>query len=191
MSNVTLFPAGQSARPLDYEPGDFILTRGEVFYSRLIRLGQYFFFGKAEAKYCRINHAALIVSKNGDLIEALGNGVCRTNISHYQKKDYIVVNLSDKLCNDWARNNVVQFAKSVVGDKYDWATIISICLMVLTAGKLKLSFGSCRHYICSGLVASALTRTALLFDIEPTHVMPAHLAIWFDAVLPEDTGDYK
>ena len=76
---------------------------------------------------------------------------------------------------------MVAFAEHWVGGRYDWATIVSITLSLLTGAKF--SFGFAGQQICSGLVARALERTTAIFDQEPSHVMPAELAKMF-AVTP-------
>ena len=77
---------------------------------------------------------------------------------------------------------MVAFAEHWVGAQYDWATIVSITISLLTGAKL--SFGFAGQLICSGLVARALERTTAIFDEEPSHVVPADLAKMFDIVPP-------
>src|SRR5437660_10221112 len=56
-------------------PGDFILTHGGEFFSRVIQFGQGLRFSGKDAPYTYRNHSALIVSADGGIIEALGRRV--------------------------------------------------------------------------------------------------------------------
>jgi len=97
----------------------------------------------------------------------------------YKGTQYTVVHID---ASDDDRKEMVAFADHWVGGQYDWATIVSITLSLLTG--LKLRFGFPGQLICSGLVARALERTTAIFDEEPSHVMPAELAKMFDVVPP-------
>lgn len=163
----------------DPQPGDFILTHGGEFFSRVIHFGQGLRFMGNDRAYTYWNHSALIVSADGALIEALGPGVQRNTLAAYQGTQYTVVHIE---ASDEDRRQMVAFAEHWVGGQYDWAKIVSITLSLLTG--LKLSFGFPGQQICSGLVARALERTNAIFDEEPSHVMPAHLAKMFDIVPP-------
>jgi uncharacterized protein YycO len=176
------FPPDVSARKGDYQPGDFILTHGNAFFSYLIRLGQTFrFFGK-NRKYTWWNHAALIVSPEGDIIEAVGAGVRRSTITHYAPTDYTVVRLGT-LATDTDRQQVVAYAEWAIGQRYGIMTLISIAVSLLTG--CKFTFGFDGQSICSGLVARALERTSVIFDRSPSHIMPADLAKYFTVERPK------
>jgi hypothetical protein len=168
------------ARAVDPKPGDFILTHGGELFSRLIQIGQALRFTGADAPFAYWNHTALIVSETGDLIQALGTGVARGALADYEATQYTVVPID---ASDEDRREMVAFAEHWLGAKYDWATIVSITLSLLTG--LKLSFGFPGQLMCSGLVARALERTRVIFEDEPSHVMPAGLAKMF-AVRPPD-----
>jgi hypothetical protein len=170
-------PPGQDEP--DPLPGDFILTHGGEFFSRVIHFGQGLRFAGKDQPYTYWNHSALIVSPDGALIEALGPGVQRNTLAAYKGTQYTVVRIE---ASDEDRKEMVAFAERWVGGEYGWATIVSITLSLLTG--LKLSFGFPGQLICSGLVARALERTTAIFDQEPSHVMPAELAKMFDVVPP-------
>ena len=170
-------PPGQSDP--DPLPGDFILTHGAEFWSRVIQFGQGLRFSGKDSGYTYWNHSALIVSADGALIEALGPGVRRSSLKAYVDTQYTVVHID---ASDEDRREVVAFAEHWIGASYDWATIVSITLSLLTGAKF--SFGFAGQLICSGLVARALERTTLVFDEEPSHVMPAELAKMFGVTPP-------
>src|SRR6267142_2012026 len=145
-------PPGQTDP--DPLPGDFILTHGGEFWSRVIHFGQGLRFTGKDQPYTYWNHAALIVSADGAIIEALGPGVQRNTLASYQGTQYTIVHID---ASDEDRKEMVAFAEHWVGKAYDWATIVSITLSLLTGAKL--SFGFPGQLICSGLVARALERT--------------------------------
>ena len=119
------------------------------------------------------------MSAQGALIEALGPGVRRNTLAAYHGTQYTVVHID---ASDEDRKEMVAFAEHWVGAPYDWLTIVSITLSLLTGAKF--SFGFAGQLICSGLVARALERTSSIFDAEPSHVMPAELAKMFAIVPP-------
>jgi uncharacterized protein YycO len=178
-----MFAAGEAAQPGEYDAGDFILTHGSAFFSKLIRFGQRLRFRGSNRKYAWWNHAAMIVSATGDLIEALGPGVERTHIDKYKPTEYHLVRLGS-LADRRDREQVVGFADWCRGEKYDFVTIVSIAFTLLFGGKF--DFGMDGETICSGLVARALERTNAIFDCTPSHIMPADLARYFNVVPPTE-----
>ena len=171
------FGPNEQTQPSDFAPGDFILTHGQSFFSGLIRFGQRLRFWGSDRPFAWWNHAAIIVSPTGDLIEALGPGVLRTHISKYRPVEYHLVSISGMVSgND--RDEVVAFAEWCLDLQYAWMTIVSIALSLLTGAKF--SFGFDGQAICSGLVARALERTNAIFNRTPSHIMPADLAKYFD-----------
>ncbi|HKC90343.1 MAG TPA: hypothetical protein VKE23_03340, partial [Candidatus Limnocylindria bacterium] len=113
-------------------PGDFILTHGGEFFSRVIQFGQGLRFTGKDRPYTYWNHSALIVSADGALIEALGPGVQRTTLAAYKGTQYTVVHID---ASDEDRKEMVAFAEHWIGGPYDWATIVSITLSLLTGAK--------------------------------------------------------
>jgi len=176
-----MFAAGEGARPGEYDPGDFILTHGSALYSKLIRVGQRLRFWGQNRKYAWWNHAAMIISETGDLIEALGPGVEKTHIDKYKPTEYHLVRLGS-LADRRDRKQVVDFAEWSLGEKYGWLTIVNIALALLFGGRF--DFGIDGQTICSGLVARALERTNAIFDRAPSNIMPADLARYFNVTPP-------
>ncbi len=162
-------------------PGDFILTHGASWTSRMIRFGQKLRYWGKDRIYTRWNHAAIFVAQNGDIVEALGAGVQRRNISVYKGTEYHVIHLQNALAED--RDHEVEFALACLDDSYGWLTILSIALSLLSASKF--GFGVDGQEICSALVARCLERTGEIFPEDPWHLMPADLAKYFD-VRPSD-----
>lgn len=164
---------------LDPEPGDFILTHGGELFSELIRIGQQLRFRGPDRQFTYWNHAALIVSSDGAIVEALGTGVQRRSLADYDPTQYTVVRIT---ASKEDRAEAAAFAEHCVGEPYGFTTIVSIGLSLLTGAKF--SFGFNGQLICSGLVARALERTTAIFDDEPSHIMPAQLAKLFGAIPP-------
>jgi hypothetical protein len=166
----------------DPVPGDFILTHGRAWTSKLIRFGQRLRFRGDNAKYARWNHAAIFVDERGELVEALGGGVKRRHISVYKDAEYTVVSIDSIVQAPADRQQVVQFAEWSLGQPYGFLTIASIAYGFLTGGKF--TFGFDGQHISSGLVARALERTDAIFNRAPTHIMPADLAKYFQVEPP-------
>lgn len=155
-------------------PGDFILTHGDEWTSRLIRFGQSLRYRGGSAKYTYWNHTALVVDDDGAIVEALGAGVARRSIHDYDPTQYTVVRID---ASDADRAETAAFARSTIGAPYGWITIASIAISLVTGGKF--SFAIDGQLICSGLVARSLERTTLIFRHDPARIMPAELAELF------------
>ena len=167
----SFFGKGREAQ--GFEPGDFILTKSSGFLSSLIRTGQLIRF---KGKYAKWTHAALIVSKDGDLIEASGRGVARSHLSQYKKNEYHLIRLGE-MADEKDRQKMVNFAEWCLRYEYGHLTILSISLCLITGWKF--IFGMDKRIICSALVARALERTRVIFDKNPSFIMPADLAKYF------------
>jgi len=171
--------------PGDYKPGDFILTTSNTFSGRLIRFGQRLRYSGADTKYIGWNHAALIETAEGGLIEAVGTGVQRNHITHYGPKEYVLVRI-DSFVYPEDREQIVGFAQWCLDEEYGYMTIISIALNLITGGKF--TFGVDGQSICSGLVARALERGNAIFQTTPSHIAPADLAKFFNVAAPDALG---
>jgi hypothetical protein len=172
--SVEYYPAGKSA--LSPRPGDFILTHGGSLADRLIRFGEALRVHGADRQFTYWNHAAQITGADGSLVEALGNGVRRGNLSKYSARDYYLVRV---IASDEDRAEVAAFAEWAADARarYGWLTIASVALTILTG--CKLTFFVDGEFICSGLVARAQERTKALFNLDPVHITPADLAKYY------------
>jgi uncharacterized protein YycO len=169
----------------DPTPGDFILTHGKAWTSKMIRFGQRLRIHGGDRAYTHWNHAAIITGSDGSIIEALGGGVARRNITAYEPAEVHLIRID---ASDEDRAEAVAFAESCVGLPYGFATIVSIGISLLTGGKLTFAFDG--QHICSGLVARAMERTPAIFNRTPSHVMPADLAKYY-GVDPPPPGTPK
>ena len=68
-----------------FDRGDFVLVAGTHFNSRLIRFGQKLRIHGSDRRHLRWTHAALIVDRDGSLIEAVGTGVRRWHLDRYHQ----------------------------------------------------------------------------------------------------------
>jgi hypothetical protein len=182
--SVERVAAGEAA--VRFEPGDFLLTHSDKWTSKLIRFGQRLRIHGDDRKYTYWNHAALIVSDGGGLIEALGPGVSRTDLSKYLGTEYHLVRIG---AGPEDRRQAVAFAEWAAGEpdgegrqRYGFLTVVSIAYTALTGGKF--TFGIEGRAICSGLVARAMERTGAIFNRTPTHIMPADLAKYYTVEPP-------
>lgn len=171
--------SGEEATSDEFQPGDFILVHGAGFFEGLIRIGQRLWFWGEDKVYAYWHHAAVIISEDGELIEAKAgkNRVTRSHLSKYGDRDYKLVRI-DGSATPADRAQIVKFAEWCEGQKYGYFTIFSIFICLLTG--LRFSFMFEGQHICSGLVARALERTSLIFNRSPSHLMPADLAKMFD-----------
>jgi hypothetical protein len=182
---IRRFGPGQAAAPSEYAPGDFILTHSNGLFGRLIRFGESLRYWGDDAKYARWNHAALIATIDGSLIEALSCGVVRSPISRYTPTEYFLIHLHEDDADIRDRGQAVAYAVYCLGEKYSWLTIGNIALALLTG--CKFTFGVDGRVICSGLVARCLERTSIIFDGSASNVSPADLAKLFRVEPPAPT----
>lgn len=154
--------------------GDFILTHSTGIFGQLIRFGEHLRYTGSERIFAHWIHAVIFVNDRGDIIEALGGGVQKRNISVYRDTEYVVVHLPRNTMKD-DRNHAVAFAECCLRKPYGWFTIVSIALTLLFGSKV--NFGVDGQQICSALVARCLERIGAIFpENEPWHLMPADLA---------------
>lgn len=159
-------------------PGDFILTHRDGPFSRLIRFGQRLRIHGDDRVYTHWSHAALVVSEDGDLIEANRPGVIRSHVDEYRGVDYVVVHTRASADD---RRQVVEFAEWCLRQRHRLgrSVFVSIGLNLATGGKF--SFFVDGTTVCSGLVARAQERAGAIFNRSPSHIMPADLAKYYGA----------
>jgi len=169
------FAPGETAT--EFEPGDFILVKGHGLKGSLIKFGQWMRIHGADRKYVDWVHAALIVDRDGTLIEAVGTGIREAPLDYYTGEHYQVFRIKT---SDENRAEAVSFARSALDKhaKYGWLAIVSIGLSMLTGGKLTFYIDG--QYVCSVLVATALERTGSIFNRSAANITAADLAKYFD-----------
>lgn len=164
-------------------PGDFLLGRAHGRKHRIIRWGQARRLAPADRVYAGYTHAALVVSADGDLVEAVGDGVQRTTLTRYviDKEVYQVVRVET---SDEARELVAAFATGVAQRRTSYALLAIVCTTVWAFTNMRLLFFMDDTYTCSGLVAESLKRMGAEFAVNVAKVTPAQLAAAFGAPPP-------
>lgn len=152
---------------------DLILVEGTGIYSRAIRLAQRMTGFGPDAG---VTHVAIKVTDDDSsaVIEAKSNGVTLTAWPAWVRTadpHQIVPVAAEPLDATEMADYVVTCANR--HNRYDWLTIVSIGLHLVTGGLISISLDD--HNICSGLAANMLTRRGDLFDNANT-VMPAEIA---------------
>jgi hypothetical protein len=177
---VTEHPPGDTAKAL--RVGDILLTgvTSRRFVSRAIKFGAW--LRRFDAKERQFSHAALIIGEDGDLAEALGDGVKQTHIAKYAPADYVVIHTD---VDEHDQQQVSDFAHSVLREKtkYDRLEILGLAIYCLTGAQLCIQKAGTA--ICSGFVSDALTRSSFIWPRPPFAMMPADLARYFRVQLDD------
>jgi hypothetical protein len=152
-------------------PGDFILVRGTSWRSRLVSMFERLRFRRAgERQYAHWNHAALVVSFDGAIVEAGTDGVVVQHIEKYRNDEYHYVSIDAPPPVRW---KAVRLASSRVGTSYGTLAVADAVLTAL-AGKT-LGRASSSREVCAGLVARSLE----LAQADARVVTPGDLAKYF------------
>jgi hypothetical protein len=171
-------PDGKTPFP-EMQPGDFLLHHASAFHSKLIRFGEGLRFRGKDRQFAYWNHASFVVGPSA-IVEALGQGIVRSDLKKYAGSDFARVRVR------WEphdRDQAVAFARAMVGAKYGFATLVGIGFHMLTGGKLTIGMDGTQ--ICSGLVARCLERGPTVFEHhDPSNITPADLARHFQISRP-------
>ncbi len=173
-STVERFGPGETV--VKPQPGDFLLTHSSDFSSKLIHWGQSIRYKAPMDGYAHWCHAAMFVDSNGEIVEAILQGVQQRNVSVYADTEYHVIRLTE--ATDKERAHAVAFAEHCLNDRYGYITDLSLALSLMT--RRKFFFGEEGQMICSGMVARALERTGAIFEFDSWHMLPADLAAAFN-----------
>jgi len=177
----THYPPG--LEPSSWTPGDFLMAHSESWHNKLIQWAQRQAARGAETRFAYWDHTALVVSGDGDMVEAIpSQGVTRSKAHQYLFSDYHVVHIQ---ATDEARRRVVEYAEWAVdqGTRYGWWSVVGIACMMVSGGRF--TFHIPGQEICSGVVARAMERAGALFRTTPSHVTPADLARFYGVEPPE------
>ena len=156
--------------------GDFILAHRHHFLAGLISLAQKRRFRGDDAVYAHWSHTA-IVDAGQTVIEAEIRGIVRSPISKYRDDEFHLVRLGDEL-DDGARDRVVGYARSQLGQAFGYLDMASVSVYLL-AGR-PVHWVRRHHEICSSLVVRALQEGGIVKDLDPALTLPADLAKKFD-----------
>jgi uncharacterized protein YycO len=175
MARVERYGAGEQAA--EFEPGDFILTHRHKLFAALISVAQRRRFKGPDAPFAHWSHAALIVGRDGSLIEARSLGVIRSPIDEYRADEYHLVRLGLAFSPE-CRAAAVAYAEGMVGTAFGYIDLIGASLHLIFGWPLR--WVRRNHEMCSSLVVKALQKGGLLLDFDPPTTLPADLAKAFD-----------
>ncbi|TCK25216.1 hypothetical protein [Pseudonocardia endophytica] len=164
------------------EPGDFVLgvARGHRKH-QLIKLVQGARLAPEHRRYAGYTHAALVVSADGDLLEAFGQGMRLSHLDDLAMRPHQVVHVT---ASPEVRERVVAIGLHAFAGRarYNALAIVSTALTSATGRPVSLSVAG--THTCSGLVAHALLAAGAVYDVDAALVTPAQLAIHFGAPQP-------
>src|ERR1700682_4435337 len=175
MATAERYGPGEEAQ--DFAPGDFILAHRHHVIARLISLAQRRRFRGPDAVYAHWSHSALIVERDGTLVEAEIGGVMRNPISRYREDEYHLVRLGSGFSAE-GRASAVAFANQQVGQGFGFLDMFGASVYLLTGWPLRLVRSG--HEICSGLVVRALQAGGLVPQLDFALPLPADLAKLYD-----------
>jgi uncharacterized protein YycO len=164
---------GPGEEASEYEPGDFILTHRNRPIATLISFAQARRYRGPDAPFAHWSHTALIVDRDGVLVEAEALGVVKTPIAKYQATEYHLVRLGAEFAAD-GRQRAIDYANAQVGVAFGYLALAGLSIYLLTGLPVKLMRRN--HQICSELVVRALQAGGLLTDADPALTLPADLA---------------
>jgi uncharacterized protein YycO len=176
MAETQRYGPGEGATQFD--PGDFILTHRHNPMAGLISFGEKRRFRRSDGGYAHWSHCALVVGKDGALVEAESTGVRRSPISRYRDDEYHLVRIGPAFPLE-GRNRAVEYAEAQVGQAFGYLALVGAALFLLFGLPLRLMRGN--HQICSGLVVRALQHGGLMPEADPSLMLPADLAKMYDA----------
>jgi uncharacterized protein YycO len=175
MATAERYGPGDAAK--DFVPGDFILAHRHHLIANLISLAEKRRFRGADAVYAHWSHAAIVVEKDGTLVEAEMMGVKVSPISRYRDDEYHLVRLPSEFTPE-GRARAVAFAKGQVGQGFGYLDMFGAIIYLLTGWPMRLVRRN--HEICSSLVVRALQAGGLVPQLDPALTLPGDLAKRFD-----------
>lgn len=178
MHNDTVF----SAEPSRYRIGDLVLTgiQSKHATSYLIKFGALVGGYPAEAR--RFAHSAVVVEDDGTICEAVGSGVRYANIDRFPEGDTVVIPMG---VDDHDAEQIHRFCAAVVAGQWGYGFgAFAACGFNCLASGLRLGghgvyFGVGHTRICSVLCAEALARAGVIWDVDPSAIMPADIWLQF------------
>jgi hypothetical protein len=155
--------------------GDVLLIRGPGLLGWLIRLWARMRFRNGDdRRYTHWSHAAMVVTDAGHLLEVHVRGVGLCNIEKFRGIDFCYVRLG---LSEAARYEAVRYAYGCLGQRYDLAGFLLLCLSVVLGDRFRVP--DTGRPGCVSLIARALQRAGITFERAPPDLMPADLAKQF------------
>lgn len=166
---------------MTYVPGDILLVndytgQGDLL-GNLIRAGEKARYGKdAPADTVYWTHSALIVSTEGDLIEAMAQGVAWGHVSEYAAVPTKIIHIP---ATPRERDLITQGAKQDVGLEYNRVDFASLATQLLFGVDWGVNDG--RADICSELVSRYTEKVIPRYPYKPGDMMPLDIDAYYGA----------
>ena len=159
----------------DPKPGDIILIRGAGWLGCLIRLFERMRYRTAEDRaFARWSHAAIVVGRDGLLVEVLHTGVTFSRLEKYRDQDYRYIRLD---LSDTDRKSAAVYACACLRQKYGVSSFLLFAASLLAGDRWRIRDRGQQG--CVALIVRALQRAGVKFDRPAADMMPADLAKHF------------
>jgi hypothetical protein len=160
--------------------GDILLVRNPNMglAEKGILLGEWL---HAQTRPYAWTHHSMFALSSTEVVQETGAGSVLTPLSAFDSWLYAVITIN---CPNDQKALAIEFENWTLGQKYGWSSIIGDGLDDLTG--LSLSLSTHGRMVCSASVARACERMGLIPDKDPTAVVPADNARYFN--LPTQTA---
>jgi hypothetical protein len=159
----------------DPRPGDIILVRGTGWLGCLIRAFERMRYRTGEDRaFARWSHAAMVVGRNGLLVEVLHRGVMLSRLEKYRDQDYRYIRLD---LSDPDRKNAASYACTCLRQKYGVLSFLLFAASLLAGDRWRIRDRG--QHGCVALIVRALQRAGVKFERQAADMMPADLAKHF------------
>jgi hypothetical protein len=159
----------------DPRPGDIILIRGTGWLGCLIRMFERMRYRSAEDRvFAHWSHAAIVVGRNGFLVEVLHKGVMLSRLEKYRDQDYRYIRLD---LSDAERKSAASYACLCLRQRYGVSSFLLFAASLLAGDRWRIRDRGQQG--CVALIVRALQRAGVNFERQATDMMPADLAKHF------------
>jgi hypothetical protein len=153
-------------------PGDIILVRGAGWLGWFIRIFERLrYHDNADRSFAYWSHAAIVVGREGLLVEAVHNGVVLSRLEKYRGQEYHYVHLD---LSEADRRSATSYACACLHQKYGVFSFVLMALSLLAGDRLRIPDRGQQG--CVALIARALQRAGVSFERGPADMIPADLA---------------
>lgn len=156
-------------------PGDIILVRGSGWLGCLIRMFERMRYRTAEDRaFACWSHAAIVVGRNGFLVEVLHTGVTLSRLAKYRDQDYRYIRLDLSDCD---RKTAASYACACLRQRYGVSSFLLFAASLLAGDRYRIRDRGQQG--CVALIVRALQRAGMTFERQAADMMPADLAKHF------------
>lgn len=149
--------------------------RGTGWLGWLIRIFERMRYRTAEDRaFAHWSHAAIVVGRNGLLVEVLHTGVMLGTLEKYRDQDYCYIRLD---LSDPDRKSAASYACACLRQKYGVLSFLLFAASLLAGDRLRLRDRGQQG--CVALIIRALQRAGMTFERQAADMMPADLAKHF------------